>query len=163
MADGRTGALARVMETMDIRAPIEQVFAAVTDPRRSAEWNPNIVDVSPPSPLPIQIGSTWLQTTMIMGKPVTLQCRVTDLQAPVLGRLEVTGPQRATIVTTCQPVPGATRVTQTVEFAPPGGIFGALAAGFAGPMLQREVRRTMEGARTSLEAEWRDRGGPGTG
>jgi len=34
-----------VIETIEIRAPREAVFAAITDPRRTMEWNSNILEV----------------------------------------------------------------------------------------------------------------------
>lgn len=148
--------MATISETVIINAPIERVFDVVTDPRRTGDWNPNIVDISRPSPLPAQVGTSWVQTVLMMGRQQRMNCRVTELDRPVSGRLDISGDQHATITTVCEPVPGGTRVTQTIEFRPPGGLFGSIAAGVAAPLLLKEMRQSMERQRIAIEREEQD-------
>lgn len=142
-----------VRESIDIRAPIERVFAIVTDPHRGMEWNPNILDVQNVSTSTPGEGTTWQQTTVMLGRPTQLQCRITRFHPPRDGVLEITGQYRARITTRCEEVDGATRVTQILEFVPPGGPLGKMAANFIKPTLHRELSETLNRQRESLESE----------
>src|SRR5579872_4024267 len=122
--------MGEITETIDIRAPIDQVFAALTDPNRGQEWNPAITGIDGITPGPARIGTQWNQSTVISGKTVKLVCKITQLQPPNHGVLEISGDQRGTITTNCSSVNGGTRVTQTLNFVAPGGIFGQMAGGF---------------------------------
>src|SRR5947209_1284260 len=104
--------MARASESITIRAPREHVFAAVTDPRRTMEWNTNIVDMKDLSEHPARQGTSWSQTAMIAGRPMQLRCRIARWQPPNLGVLEITGAQKATVTTECQDVAEGTRVVQ---------------------------------------------------
>jgi uncharacterized membrane protein len=143
----------QVRETIDIRAPQDTVFNAITDPRRTMEWNPNIIDLKGLKGVPVGVGSTWIQTTSIAGRPLALNCRVARWDAPRLGVLDVSGSQQATITTECVPVSGGTRVVQTIDFTPPGGFLGAMAGGLIGQQLARELRTSLQRQKTTLERE----------
>lgn len=144
---------------MDIRAPIDVVFAALTDPRRGPEWNPNILDVSGLSRGPLGPGSSWQQTMVMLGRPTSLTCRIVQWNPPHEGLLEVSGPHNARIRTICRPLDGGTRVTQILDFVPPGGALGRLAANLMGSRLQQEVAQTLERQRAVLEKEAGTSGG----
>ena len=143
--------MSEVRDSIDIRAPIGRVFAAVTDPRRNMEWNPNILDVQNVSTEVPQEGTTWRQTTVMMGHPTQLECRIVRYRPPHDGLLEVTGQYEAKITTTCREVGESTRVTQILEFAPPGGMLGRMAANFIKPSLQRELAAALSRQRDALE------------
>lgn len=145
--------MAEIRESIDIKAPIDRVFSALTDPNRGPEWNLAITGIQGVSPGPVRVGTQWNQSTTIGGRPVQLVCRITQLDPPTFGVLEVSGDQRGKITTHCSEIAGGTRVTQTLEFVPPGGIFGGLASGFISNALRREMARTMDRQRTILEEE----------
>jgi uncharacterized protein YndB with AHSA1/START domain len=144
-----------VEHSADIRAPIDAVFDLLTDPRRSSEWNPNVVDVRDVQ-LPVDVGSTWRQTAIAVGRQMNLLCRVVRFERPHYGEVEISGDQRGRIWTVCQEGPGVTHVTQGIEFEVPGGMLGRLMGGVAGPMMERELVQTMERQRAALEGN----GGP---
>ena len=143
----------KVEHTIDIRAPIDRVFPALTDPRRSSEWNPNIIDVSQISSNPIGEGTTWRQVMSIAGRPANLLCRVVQFRPPYEGILQITGDQRGQTCTRCMAIDGGTRVTQSLEFTLPGGLLGKAMEGMVRSQLQRELERTMERQRVALERE----------
>jgi uncharacterized membrane protein len=153
--------VAQVRETIEIRAPREAVFDAITDPRRTMEWNPNIVDLRDLQGIPVGVGSHWIQATSIAGRVVELQCRVVAWNPPALGVLDVSGPQTAAITTECSSVPGGTRVVQTIDFKPPGGLLGAVAGGLIGQQLGRELRASMQRQKAALEGAMSESGGSG--
>lgn len=146
--------MARVQQSVEIRAPQAAVFAAVTDPRRTLEWNPNIVDVREVSSGEPALGTTWRQTAMIAGRPLELRCRIARWDPPRSGTLEIAGAQRATVVTECIHLGQATRVVQTIDFDPPGGILGGLAGPLIGQQLGRELARSLHRQRAALEGEF---------
>lgn len=144
--------MTKVEHTVDIQAPIQEVFAALTDPHRTVEWNPNIVEVSGVNG-PMRVGSSWRQVTMIMGHPSTLTCTVVRCQPPHEGVLEISGEHQGRTWTRCEPLGSGTRVTQGVEFNPPGGKLGSLVGGLARPAMHRELKQTMARQQAILERE----------
>ncbi|MBV9281477.1 MAG: SRPBCC family protein [Chloroflexi bacterium] len=143
--------MATVEASIDIKAPIQQVFATITDPRRAPDWNPNVIEVKDVSEGQLGEGSTWRQVTLILGRQANLVCRIARFQPPHEGLLEISGDQRATIRTTCQSQGAYTRVTQVIDFVPPGGVVGRMAAGLLGPTLKNELTQTLERQRQALE------------
>jgi uncharacterized protein YndB with AHSA1/START domain len=137
----------------DMQAPIESVFAAITDPKRGAHWNPNVLEVTHLSTYPVREGTTWCQTTVLMGHPTKLNCKVVRLKPPYEGILEVSGPHRATIVTRCRTVEAGTRVTQSIEFQLPGGPLGAMAAKLVTPQMHREMTESLARVKEAVELE----------
>ena len=145
--------MTQVQVVTDIKAPIESVFAAITDPKRGAHWNPNVLEVTRLSAYPVREGTTWCQTTVMMGHPTKLSCKVTSLKPPYEGILEVSGPHRATIVTRCLTVEEGTRVTQSIEFQLPGGPLGAMAAKLVTPQMHREMTESLARVKEAVESE----------
>lgn len=147
-----------IEESVDIRAPIGVVFAAITDPRRSVEWSPSVIEVTNVMPLPVQVGTTWRQRARMAGTTVNLDCRVVTLQPPCDGTLEISGDQRGTLTTHCREGNGLTRVTQTLGFDVPGGLAGSIMAKVAQPIIRREMAQSLARVRDALE---REEGGSG--
>lgn len=145
-----------IEESVDIRAPVTEVFAAITDPRRSVEWSPSVKAVTPASPLPVQVGTTWRQRVGMAGTTVMLDCRVVALMPPHDGVLEISGDQRGRLTTRCREGDGLTRVTQTLMYDVPGGIAGSIMAKVAQPIIRREMVQSLARVRETLE---RERGG----
>ena len=151
--------MGQIQETVDIKAPIDRVFAALTDPSRASEWNPAVKNVQDLRAGPAQLGTQWNQSAIVAGRPVSLVCRITELKAPTYGVLEVSGDQNGKITTQCSEIDGGTRVIQTLDFTPPGGIFGQVAGGMITNAIRREMIRTMDRQRTIIEDESRAQSG----
>jgi uncharacterized protein YndB with AHSA1/START domain len=145
--------MTRVEADIDIRAPIEMVFSAITDPRRASEWNDNVTEVTNVSDYPVRQGSTWRQVTIVAGRPTNLNLRVASFRPPYEGLLEITGGQKGTIRTQCEKIPGGTRVRQVLDFVPPGGALGRLAAKAIGPVIHHELAQALERQKAALERE----------
>ncbi len=142
-----------IEQATDIHAPIDAVFVAITDPRRAGEWNPHIVGITELSGYPITEGTTWKQTVMMAGRPVVLSCTVTQLSAPNLGVLEISGDQNGRITTTCSEDGGYTRLRQRLEFAAPSGFAAGMMARLASPMISREMAGSLARLRAAVERE----------
>ncbi len=150
----------RVRASIDIHAPIEAVFAALTDPKRVPEWTDNVIEVHDISDYPVQEGTTWEQLTVVADRRLNLVCHVTAFEPPHGGVLEISGDHRGRISTRCEQVGDATRVTQDIEFEAPGGILGRVAGALIGPALKGELARAMERQREILEREAGEAEGP---
>lgn len=146
-------------QAIEIHAPVDRVFAALTDPKRGYDWNPNIVDVSDIEAYPAQEGTSWRQVIMVAGRVTKLQCQIVQWDPPRQGELRVSGDQRATIWTRCTAHDDDTRVVQAMEFAVPGGALGKLAEGMIRGALQREVKQTLQRQKQILEREHREESG----
>lgn len=145
--------MARIQDSIDIRAPIDQVFQAITDPRRTIEWNPAIIEVTDIAGLPPQVGTSWRQVAQYMGRTATLLCRIVELNPPYEGVLQVTGDYEGRISTICDTVDGVTRVVEAIDFTPPGGLAGKMAMAVVQPAIRREVAQTLARQREVLERE----------
>lgn len=141
-----------VQRSIEIDAPIEDVFEAATDPNRGPEWNPNIQHVETVQ-VPIGEGSQWEQTAIAMGRPVRLTCTVARFQPPHYGELLISGEQKGRTITRCENVDGRTQLTQALEFVMPGGMLGRLVGGMAEPMLGRELEQSLRRIKMTLELE----------
>ena len=143
-------------QVIEISAPVERVFAALTDPKRGYDWNPNIVDVSDIEAYPPREGTSWRQVIMVAGRATNLQCQIVQWDPPRQGELRVSGDQRATVWTRCTAHNHDTHVVQAMEFAVPGGALGKLAEGMIRGALQREVKQTLQRQKEILEREHRE-------
>jgi uncharacterized membrane protein len=142
-----------VEETVDIRAPIDAVFAALTDPRRVMEWNSQVLTVRAISSETPRPGTTWQQEMDVMGQRMTVTCRVTHYAPPFEADVDVSGAQRGRIWTRCRPGNGATSVTEGIEVELPGGPFSRMAGQLVKGPLRRELLQTMQRQREILERE----------
>ncbi|MFN0060873.1 MAG: SRPBCC family protein [Planctomycetota bacterium] len=63
----------------EIDAPLERVFAVMTDLERASEWMPNLVGIEPLTPGKLAVGSRWRETRKMFGKAATEEFEVTGL------------------------------------------------------------------------------------
>lgn len=145
--------MASVEETADIAVPVDRVFSALTDPRRTTEWNKNVLEVQDISDDVPREGTTWTQMTLVSGRPARLTCRVTVYRPPHEGVLEISGDYKGRTWTVCKPNGAGTRVTQGIEFTLPGGPLGRMASGLVSRLMRNELRDTMARQRAVLEEE----------
>ena len=59
--------MARIEESVEIRSPVEEVFAYTTDAKSWPEWQSFMVEAEQTSPGPWSVGSTFRGTTRLMG------------------------------------------------------------------------------------------------
>jgi uncharacterized protein YndB with AHSA1/START domain len=145
--------MVRLEESIDIDAPVETVFGAVTDPRRAHEWNTAIVEVSDVSDSSIGEGTTWRQVARYAGRTAKFQCRVAEYRPPHEGVLDISGDYEAQIVTVCESVARRTRLIQSIDFAGPSGLRGRMEMAVIQPIVRREMRQSMARLKEVLERE----------
>ena len=152
--------MASVEESVEVRAPIDAVFTQVTDPRRVPEWNTAVIEVHDVE-YPIRVGSAWAQTISVLGRPANVTCTVTQFEPPRFGEILVAGDQQARLWTRCDSGPSGTRLTQGVEFEPPGGRIRAIVGKAVTSRIRHELRATMARQRETLEREAGETNGSG--
>jgi len=138
----------QVMTTVDIRRPIEEVFAALTDVPRHPEWVGGLGAINNLSDNPVKIGTTWQQLGKLLGKQLAANVIVIAYDAPRRFGIEShgTGIGDGSITWMLESIPGGTRVEMTVDLAPSG-----LLAGLAAPFIKAGVQRQIAGDMQSLK------------
>ncbi|MGH2449563.1 MAG: SRPBCC family protein [Chloroflexota bacterium] len=140
-----------VEHSIDIAAPIDRVFEAVTDPRRAREWNPSVEGIDDFSGEPVTAGSTWTQVVKLAGKTVRLRARVLAFEPPHTGIIEITGPYTGRVWTRCEAIPGGTRLTQGIEAAAPRGLLGLIGGRVIAATMSRQLKTSLARQRDVLE------------
>jgi ligand-binding SRPBCC domain-containing protein len=124
--------------------PVEEVFAFFRDPA-------NLVRVSPPDlcmrlvegPAQLALGSRVVLQGRRWGVPQRVVSEVTAFDPPAgFTDVQVEGPFRKwTHTHHFEAVPGGTRVSDRIEYEPPGGLLGLVAKA---PEIERELQRVFE-------------------
>lgn len=135
----------RFTRSIDIKAPVEAVFAFHLDPA-------NLVRIAPAGTrsrllsctgTPIQVGSRVVVQSVQAGIPVQIEAEVVTLDPPnLLEDRQVRGPFAWwTHRHTFEEIPGGTRLTDEVDYALP---MGALGGFVMGRTVERELKANFE-------------------
>ncbi len=149
----------RVEHSIEIRQPVERVFAYVTAPEHWPEWAGPVIAVRQARPGPLTVGAEFTQVVSFLGRQLESPCRVTAYEPNRrLVYRATSGPARGESTMLFEPVAGGTRYTQIMEGEP-----GGLVRKFAGPMVQsaaqRQVVADLETLKAVLEGQGRATGG----
>lgn len=110
--------------SVTIDAPLELVFAIVSDPRLNPEWSQMFVATELTSHGPVGVGTTFRATARILGRRVEAESIITEYEANRRACVRTTtGPVPTSGCRIVEPVDGGTRLTQTFD-AEVGGFFG---------------------------------------
>lgn len=145
--------MAPIVSKIDVARPPGEVFAYVTDPSRSGEWQFGVVSGRMEHDLPPAVGSRFTTTTRIGGSEQTSTLEITEFSAPTRWAARgVDGPVRAVVTVTVEPVDGGTRsrVTITADFEGHGA-GRALVPLMVRPQAAREVPRSCQRLKERLE------------
>lgn len=134
--------MAPLVSTIEIRRPPREVFAFATDPRRFAEWQPDVVSVD------MLDDSGFTTTRRISGAERTMTQRIVRNDPPSTWAAEgVDGPIRPHASVTVEPIDGgaASRVTFTLDFAGHG--LGVPLV----PLVRRQAQKSAPGSYQNLK------------
>jgi len=73
--------MARIEEDIEIRFPVEKVFAITTDAARWSTWHTAIPEAEQTSGGPVGVGTTFRGTTRMMGRSMPWTSTVTEYDA----------------------------------------------------------------------------------
>ncbi len=143
-----------VVASIDIAAPIEDVWNAIMDPHRMARWVTIVDSIDYVDPGPIRPGFRMDQTLHLRGMGFKVRWRLEDLREPTYARWVGTGPARSTAVTEDRLTEhdGHTRVDYHNEFRTPFGPLGAAASKvIVGGIPDKEARASLQRLKDMLE------------
>ncbi len=106
----------RLEKSIDVRQPVERVFAYVTSTEHFPEWASAIVEVRQTSPGPAGQDATYAIVAKFLGRRIETATRVTAYEPPRRVVYATTfGPLPAEATWTLEPRPDGTRLTYSVE------------------------------------------------
>jgi uncharacterized protein YndB with AHSA1/START domain len=122
--------VSRVIETVEIDAPPEEVWKVVADPRNLPRWDRRIVKVHGAPKSGIEEGSEYSTIMSFMGVRAHVDAEVLEVKPPEYSRIKLSGPVLDAIVTTrVSPTDdGRTRLEHVVDYEMRGGPIGRFAA-----------------------------------
>ncbi len=127
--------MARVVSTIDIRRPIDDVFAVLTDVEKTSAWFPGDVEEHWTSPPPHGVGATRHAVVRMFGRRTENDAVATEYDPPHRAAMRGTSPNAPFHVSLdFRPYGDLTQVTATSEIALRGAtrIFGPLVAAMYG-------------------------------
>jgi uncharacterized protein YndB with AHSA1/START domain len=127
-----------------IDRPLEEVFAFTTDPARLPEWQRSAVEAKPDGPM--RPGATIAETRSFLGRRIVSSLEVDRYEPPHKLTLSArSGTRRFRFEQTTEAEDAGTRISLVVE-GEPGSLFS-----LAGPLLERALRRELEGDAARLK------------
>ena len=127
------------------RSP-EAVFAAITDVSHHTDWSQGVKQVTDLSHSPAVLGTTWKQTSRVMGQEVEATSEVFAFEENRKFGVEVNKPIPGKMIWQVEPSGKGAKVSINADFEP-GGLFKV-----AAPMLAGSVKGSFERDLHALKA-----------
>ena len=143
-----------VIASIDIAAPMQEVWDTVMNPGRMGEWVTIIDRIDQIDAGPIRPGFRMSQTLHLRGMPFKVHWRLEEFDAPRYARWEGAGPARAKAITEnrLSERDGHTHFNYRNEFRTPFGPLGAAASRFiVGGIPEKEANASLRQLREILE------------
>lgn len=144
-----------VIASIDIDAPVQEVWDTVMDPGRMREWVTIVDRIDHVDRGPLRPGFRMSQTLHLRGVPFKVHWKLEELDAPRYARWEGAGPARAKAVTEnrLSERDGHTHFNYRNEFRTPFGPLGAAASRvMMGGIPEKEANASLRRLREILEA-----------
>ncbi len=145
-----------VVAEIDIAAPVEEVWDAAMDPKRTLEWVTIVRSVGEVDSGPMVEGFQMEQTLCIRGVKFKVHWTLTEVDAPRFARWEGKGPARskAIIEDRLSARDGGTRFDYRNEFKTPFGPLGAAASkALVGGIPEKEANASLRRLKRLLERQ----------
>jgi uncharacterized protein YndB with AHSA1/START domain len=147
--------MSEVSATIEINAPIDEVFALAMDPKRTLEWVTIAKDVKDVKGDPTREGFEMKQQLCLRGVPFWVSWKLVEADAPRYARYEGRGPMRskAIIENRLEERDGVTVYSYRNEFKAPFGPLGSTAEKvLAGGVPEREAHDSMANLKRLAES-----------
>lgn len=157
--------MGRVRESIDIDAPLEVCWALNADAARLTEWNKSILEVRDVSGPLDQVGTTYTGVVKAMGRKFDGRNEVIAVEP--MKSIETAGSgvggAKAKVHVDFARRGQGTRVTVTIDYELPGGLFGGIAEKlFATRQLEGDLRASNAGFKALAEKDAAKQGPPVT-
>ena len=137
--------------SQQINAPIEKVFAYVTDFRNSKEWQNGVIETSQTPDGPTQLGTKFKTIRTLLGQRLEATGEVTEfIPNKKFAFKSTSGPIQFLLSQDFESISGGTKLTLTVEMEA-GGFF-KLAEGALAGNLKKEFEAQAGKLKAILEA-----------
>ena len=137
--------------SQQINAPVEKVFAYVTDFRKYPEWQDGVQESTQTPDGSTQLGTKFKTTRTFLGQRLEASGEVTEFVANRKFAVKSTsGPIQFSLMQTFEPVAGGTKVSILVEMEA-GGFFKLAEGALAGNM-KKEFQAQADKLKAILEA-----------
>jgi uncharacterized membrane protein len=130
--------MGRIVETVEVGKPPEEVFAYLDDLSRHGEWQAQIVSVQVLTEGPTRVGTRAREVRRVPGGPREFTYEITEHDPPRRASFRgLDGPVRPVGTVTVEPVGDGSRSRVTLEFDLEGHGIGKLIA----PLARLDARR----------------------
>ena len=138
-----------INNSINIGAPVEKVFAYVTDPLTTTEWFVGMTEVTDVSGSGVGQHSRWTYT--MIGIPFHGRSEITEHVPNQRSVSKQEGGLTSIITYTFSPYEGGTKLGMDIDYTIPVPVLGKLAEKVVFKRNQREVRLSMENIKERLE------------
>ena len=136
--------------SVEIRRPVEEVFAYLTDPATAPEWNSAVLECRAEPPGPIRVGSKIHIVGRILGRRIESTNEVTELVANRKFVQKANSPFRLEATYLAEATTGGTKISVELV-AEPGGFF-KVAEPVLGRMTKKQIEAQLDTMKELLEA-----------
>ena len=127
----------KVAHNIEIKRPVEEVFAYTSDPHKQTEWQEGLVRVEADKPM--ALGVVTSEVRKVMGREMATEMECVAFEPPNMFSLKSrSGPVEMTFTLTSKTVGDGTQIDVLIE-GEPGGFFG-----IAAPLLQKQVQKDVK-------------------
>ena len=134
----------------EIKRPVDDVFAYLTDPAKVPEWNPAVLQCREEPSGPVQVGSMLHMVSRILGRRFESTLEVTEFTPNKKFVYKSNSPFPVEATYLAEPTAGGTRVT-VESVAEPAGFF-KLAEPVLGRIAKKQIQTNHNTIKELLEA-----------
>jgi uncharacterized protein YndB with AHSA1/START domain len=142
--------VARVVVSVTVKRPMDEVFAVLSDWTNSPTWISGMQSIAKTSDGPIGVGTTYKGAGKALGRRFDVDFTVTELEPNRSYVIASTTPSPATMTFVFESVDGGTRVDRTMDSDPAS--FFKLAQPLVLTMMKRQMQSDFEAFRDLMEA-----------
>jgi carbon monoxide dehydrogenase subunit G len=118
-----------VTVSVEVDAPAERVWEAISDPRNLSQWDRHIAGVESVPATGLREGTRYVTEMKFLGVRAKIRVHVLEWDPPRRAKFRLRGVLEGTVTSTVEPLgPGRTRLEHVVDYRFKGGPIGALAA-----------------------------------
>lgn len=146
--------MANVNASINIDAPVQDVWDVATDVGRMGEWVSIHREFPESTPTDLVVGTTFKQTLSVAGTPFGVEWTATEVDGPETLAWEGKGPAGAMATTrySLKSQNGGTHFTYENEFKLPAGKIGEAAAGVVHGQAEREAKDSLAALKQLIES-----------
>ncbi|MGX2041768.1 SRPBCC family protein [Methylocaldum sp. MU1018] len=142
-----------VTQQYSVNAPVDKVFAYISNPKNDKEWQASCQDVILPEGETLKAGTTYEIVFRFLGRNMPFQSAITAYELDKsFGYETLTGPMKFRGHYTFEPSPEGTRVDWTFE-ADPGKFFGIVPIGLVKKIFVKQVEADINRLKSILNRQ----------